>query len=164
MHPRSVAADDHTKTSAYGLSPDSPSILSTEMNGPLARCNFFTSHMLPLQESLAQTNPTSPQVRGPPGMPRNSKPFSAKGSALPRVPKDEDHIWRSAVVRTAEWEKKIHCIHRRNILRELHRRNTSKKNCFIYQVEQLSLRVILKFSDRIIILITLPCRLKHLDD
>lgn len=48
-------------TTAQNLSmwPESrlTSILSTEMNGPLAQCNFFTSHALPLQQSLSQQIP-----------------------------------------------------------------------------------------------------------
>lgn len=55
------------------------------MNGPLALCAATAA------KSFA-TNPKSPQVRGPPGMPRNSKPFTDGVSALPLVPEDGDHI------------------------------------------------------------------------
>lgn len=38
------------------------------------------------------TNPKSPRVREPPGMPRNFKHLSTEGSALLLVPKDEGLI------------------------------------------------------------------------
>ena len=77
-----------------------------KMNGPLARRNFFTSPVRChyCKKSLA-ANPKSPQVHGPLGTPRNSKPLSAEGSALLLVPKDGDHT-RGGAQRGAQPRRK----------------------------------------------------------
>lgn len=63
--PGRVAVDGHTEKN-LSIWPKSrfTSFLSTEMNGPLARCNFFTSHMLPLQRSLSQQIPNHLRYTG----------------------------------------------------------------------------------------------------
>lgn len=96
------------------------SILSTKVNWPLVLYNFFTSDLLPQQQSLA-TNPKSPQVHGPPGMPRDTEAFVAVGKALLLVPKDGVHIKGSA----GGWRTES-----KNILCALkNTRNTTEEKC-----------------------------------
>lgn len=85
--------DDHTKPQHMAEVQVHLRPVDKKMNGPLARRNFFTSPVRChyCKKSLA-ANPKSTQVHRPLGMPRNSKPLSAEGSALLLVPKDGDHI------------------------------------------------------------------------
>lgn len=85
--------DDHTKPQHMAKVQVHLRPVDKKMNGPLARRNFFTSPVRChyCKKSLA-ANPKSTQVHRPLGMPRNSKPLSAEGSALLLVPKDGDHI------------------------------------------------------------------------
>lgn len=96
MLPESVAADDHTK-------PQHMAKVQIHQH-PVSRNEWVLSSVqllhLPYAATTAKslaTNPKSLQVRGPPGMPRNSKPFSGECSTLRLVPKDEEHITGSTV-------------------------------------------------------------------
>ncbi len=72
-------------------------ILSTKMNGPLAQCHFFTSHTLPLQQSLPQQIPNHLRYSGLKACQETPPPFPAEASAPLKVPKDGKLIRGSAV-------------------------------------------------------------------
>lgn len=122
MLPGSVAADGHTKPQHMAkVQIHEDSVNKNEW----AISSVHLLH-LPCAATTAKclaTNPKSPQVHGPPGMPRNSKPFSADGSAPLLVPKDEDHIRGSTAGCTTERGEKIPCTQRE------YKRNINSKYC-----------------------------------
>ncbi len=98
MLARSVALDDHTKHQHMAKVQVQVHLHPVDKN-EWAISSVPLLH-LPYAATTAKsptTNPKSPMVLGPQGMPRNSTPFPAEASAPLKVPKDEKLIRGSTV-------------------------------------------------------------------